>query len=113
MLAELEDIGVAVYHHGTPISSACFTIDGASYNYNKFDNTPVRFELIHDLKEPYNKSNRQNNNSAVSEVAASNMTTIKQECEANGITTMKPYIDYSLQVAQQIMSKLSGGRISG
>ena len=34
-LAELEDNGIAVYHHGTPISSAYFTINGKTYSYNK------------------------------------------------------------------------------
>ena len=44
-LAELEGSGFAVYHNGTPVSSAYITIDGTHYNYNKFKDERMSVEL--------------------------------------------------------------------
>ena len=43
-LAELQDNGIAAYHHGTPTSKPYVVIDGKRYTYEKND-SPTSVEL--------------------------------------------------------------------
>ena len=52
-LDELEDNGVAVYHHRTPTRGSYIEIDGTNYTYNKLESMSV--ELRKAVKESYNK----------------------------------------------------------
>ena len=52
-LAELEGSGFAVYHNGTPVSSAYITIDGPHYNYNKFKDGRMSVEVRKAIKTSY------------------------------------------------------------
>ena len=80
-LAELEGSGFAVYHNGTPVSSAYITIDGTHCNYNKFKDVRLSVELRKAIKQSHDKFKQQNNNNS-----------IKQE-EAS----IKSYLNYLLQ----------------
>ena len=62
-LDELEDNGVAVYHHGTPTRGAYIVIAGTYYTYNKFESMSV--ELRKAVKESYNKLKQNNTNNNV------------------------------------------------
>ena len=64
-LAELEGSGFAVYHHGTPVSSAYITIDGTHYDYNNFKDERMSVELRKAINTSYDKFkqlNKNNNN---------------------------------------------------
>ena len=61
-LAELEGSGFAVYHNGTPVSSAYIAIDGTHYNYNKFKDERMSVELRKAIKTSYGKFKQLNNN---------------------------------------------------
>ena len=62
-LDELEDNGVAVYHHGAPTRGSYIEIDGTNYTYNKFESMSV--ELRKAVKESYNKLKQNNTNNNV------------------------------------------------
>ena len=61
-LAELEGSGFAVYHNGTPVSSAYITIDGTHYDYNKFKDERMSVELRKAIKTSYDKFKQLDNN---------------------------------------------------
>ena len=62
-LDELEDNGVAVYHHRTPTRCSYIEIDGTNYTYNKLESMSV--ELRKAVKESYNKLKQNNTNNNV------------------------------------------------
>ena len=71
-LAELENNGVVVYHHGTPISSAYLLINGKQYSYNKFRDESMSAGLKHaikhecgNLKQPSNNNNKGMSNGTI------------------------------------------------
>ncbi len=107
-LAELEDTGVAVYHQGTPISSAYFTIDGTSYTYNKFKGESMSAELRKTIKEEYAKLKQQNKNEYKD---VYNETMPQQEFTKDGLPSMRPYLKYLLDrgYADQVNVKWGKG----
>ena len=62
-LDELEDNGVALYHHRTPTRGSYIEIDGTNYTYNKLESMSV--ELRKAVKESYTKLKQNNTNNNV------------------------------------------------
>ena len=72
-LIELEDHGVAVYHHGTPVSSGYYTINGQNFSHNKFHDSPMRSELRNAIKEAYYDLKQKNDDNVVSNMRPGTM----------------------------------------
>ena len=80
-LAELEGSGFAVYHNGTPVSSAYIAIDVTHYNYNKFKDGRLSVESRQAIQHSHDKCKQQNDN-----------FNIKQED-----ASVKSYLNYVLE----------------
>ena len=109
-LIELEDNGVAVYHHGTPISSGYYTINGQNFSHNKFRDSLMRSELRNAIKEAYDILKKKNDDNVVSNQKPGAM--LQQEFDAWGLPSLRPYLNYLIDngVAEHKLVKWGKGQ---